>query len=145
MTRNRKDIRAQLKAILDAGASIPQDIIGYKPSLEDIQAQSPIVSITSAGGSREAFTFQGMRLSPGLFDITLYVLTTDGAGFTKDEAEDLLDDLEAEIAGTLANNRSHSGYWQDITWASPSSIADVAREGVTYIREIITLAIECVA
>lgn len=135
----RKDIRAQLQSLLEAGLvgdGKPVQVV-YGGQVADFQGQSPVVVIASAGSERRRWTFKGGR-ALHRFKIFVFVLYKDAeAGWDEEDAEDLLDDIEESIAGILDANAGKCDYWQSLTYDAASECAGVPVAGEEYRVETI--------
>ncbi len=139
---NRKKIRKKLAFILKGTMRSVQAITPYEPIFE---GQSPILFIISAGSNRGYLTKQGLN-NEFYFDVhTMVLASQEDDGYTQENAEDLLDDIDAEFALFLNNNRECDGYWIAIDQVEMSNARTaVIENGEKYIQEIRTLLIKAV-
>lgn len=143
MSANRKVVRQALAALLNTnlvGSGNPLQQL-YRYQIGDFRGQSPVGVLTSAGTKRERMTFMGSKAT-FFFDLHLFVLYADpGTTWDEEDAEDALDDIEAEVAALLdANQRSAD--WEAIDYADRSTALPVVIGGAEYKHEIIPLSVE---
>jgi hypothetical protein len=74
------------------------------------------------------------------FAIHVYVIQS-ATGWTEEDAEDMLDQVEFEIAQTLDNNQK-TNVWLSISWTAPSIIDKVPVSGTPYLFETIPVRME---
>ena len=104
---NRKDVRATLVALIVADASW-QSVVGYRPPNWD--GQSPVMSVESSGTKEEDFTGYPTTRMRFLIRSSVLVGTSDNAGgWSSDDAEDLLDDLDLAIRDIVRDGVPDSG------------------------------------
>ena len=140
---SRKAIRKKLKELLE-GISLLQDAYHYKP--HTFEGQSPVIYITSSGTNTRWLTGQGFQNSiyVNLHICTLYASTLgETIAYQEEQAEDLLDDIEAAIRNVLKDNAAVAGHWQGLRYFDRSN-ADTPMliEGDLYLHEIIPLVME---
>lgn len=139
MTTSRKVLRQALAALLTTEVHGAQAVYAYGKAL--LKGESPVLAVTSAGSERERLTFQGSRLT-ATFDVHVFVIHRAPAdGWTEENAEDLLDALEQQIASACDKNPTRVNGWGLLRYGGPSDArAPVKIEGVDYLYE--TIAIE---
>lgn len=143
MSANRKIVRQALAALLTTnltGSGNPLQQL-YRYQVGDFRGQSPVGVLTSAGTKRERMTFMGSKAT-FYFDLHLFVLYADpGTTWDEEDAEDALDDIEAEVAALLdANQRTTN--WEALDYAERTLAAPVVVGGDEYKHEIIPLQVE---
>lgn len=136
---SRESVRKELHGLLQVGVPSAQAVVAYQAS--DFEGKSPVVMITGAGTSRDTMTFDGMK-ARFFFGVSLFILHADPAsGWTEEEAEDLIDQVEYEVAKTFeANQRSQ--YWEAIVWEESSLIDRITVSGEPFLLEVIPVAVE---
>lgn len=143
MSANRKVVRQALASLLTtnlAGSGLPLQEL-YRYQVGDFGGQSPVAVLTSAGTRRERLTFQGSKAT-FFFDLHLFVLYAEpAADWNEENAEDALDDIEAEVAALLdANQRTAT--WEALDYAERSTALPVVIGGAEYKHEIIPVSVE---
>lgn len=146
---NRKDVRKALAGYLSTYLNSAQVVYAYQVSdfrpAKSKQAQSPVVYITSGGSGREKLTPRGFT-SQFLLNVHTFVLHPSedtGSGYTKENAEDILDDLEREVADAVLAIKNHE-LIKAIAYVSESDANDVVEiGGEAFLHEIIPLQITC--
>lgn len=141
---DRKVIRQQLlTAIQISYGSFAQLYSNHLPT--DPQGQSPIVATEVASGeyTLRASSSGGIKADQSInFSLHHMVLAKYGATWTREMADDAIDDMYALLLTFLANNQETS-YWQSIYQESASAISDdVNIGGELYIIETIPLTVE---
>ncbi len=142
MTTNRKTLRQALRVLLAAEVTSAQAVYAYQKAR--LAGQSPVVAITSASSERERFTMQGSRLTAA-FDVHTFVLHSDGsaATWTEENAENMLDDLEQQIAAACDRNPVKVNGWARLVYSGATDARDLVKiEGVDYLHEVITIEMQ---
>lgn len=141
MAVSRKNIRTKIAELLLAVCPSASEVLAYQPS--KIGA-TPGIYVRSMSADRPPLTVRG-KFTKFQFDILVLVLQSDRNAtppWTEDKAEDLLDDLEAEVCAMLTTYRVVEGYWDSIDHSQPSNIEHFVDEGVPYIIEAIHVVVE---
>lgn len=139
MSASRKALRTALAKVLTNEVTHAQAIFGYQKSR--IKGQTPVICVTSAGSRREPITMKGNSLTATL-DIHVFVLYSDGASWTEEQAEDRLDDIEQQIAHVVDQYRTSTA-WSCLSYAERSNArSPVVLEGTTYLHEVIPVEIQ---
>ena len=134
MTALRETVRDALTVLLSAGVSSAQAVYGYQ--VGDLGGQSPVVCCYSAGSHRTPLTQQGNQTFIYL-NIDSYVLYRDPeSAYGEDEAEDVLDAIEQEIASVIESNRRATN-WGHLNYDSASTVLKVDLGGTFYLWESI--------
>ncbi len=137
---NRKNVRAQFATLLSTamvGTGLPVQAV-YDYRVGDFAGNSPVVTVSSVGAARPAFTFRGAKPVYRLqVDVFVLYAMEDGT-WTEEQAEDALDDIEKLLGDVIAANRS-TAYWIGIEYVDVSQRVDVTIGGVDYIREAFVL------
>jgi hypothetical protein len=139
MTTNRKTLRLALRTLLKAEVTSAQEVYGYQKAR--LKGMTPLVCITSASSERPRFTMAGSRLAAA-FDVHTFVLHSDGAAatWTEEDAENMLDDLEQEIAAACGKNPVRAGKWDKLAYSGPTDARALVKiEGVDYLHEVVTI------
>jgi len=139
-TANRKLIRTALAEVLGREITHAQAVYAYQKA--KIAGQTPVLCVTSAGSAREPITMQGSSLT-ALLDIHVFVLYSDSAsGWTEEDAEDRLDDIEQQVA-TVVDQYRRSTAWSRLAYAERSDArSPIVLEGSTYLHEVIPVEIQ---
>jgi hypothetical protein len=138
----RKDARLHLAGLLEAalvGNGKPAQAV-YPYQVGDFRGQTPVVVVAS--GPAEHLP-NGFGCSKASFQLLVYVFVAYAAagGWTEEQAEDALDDIEAIIADVIgANGRTDA--WVQIGYSGPTQPDPVVIGGVEYRRELITLDVQ---
>ena len=138
---SRETVRKDLYGLLEAGVPAAELVIAYQSS--DFGGKSPVVMITSAGTTRQQFTAIGLK-GRFYFGIHVFVLHADPDSvppWTEEDAEDMIDQVEYEIAQVFGANQT-SEYWQGITWEDTSIIDKITVSGDPFLYEVIPVAVE---
>jgi len=140
---NRKDVRHMLANALTGTLKSLQVVYPNEPEIA--QGQTPIGYLTSAGSSRVKFTAQGLS-NVFYFELHVLVLSSkEEEGYTVADSEDILDDIEKEVAVFIANNDSRDGLWLVLEQEEASNARTaVIENGEKYIQEITTLKVRAV-
>lgn len=137
ISTNRKDVRTTFAGLLSSalvGAGKPAQVVyGFRKG--NIEGQTPVIVVSSLGTRRDQLSFQGTAPNYQI-QVDVFVLYEDqAAGWTEQNAEDTLDDLDLGIAGVVQANQISAGKWDAITFTDWSERTDVSIGGVEYIRE----------
>lgn len=139
-TPSRKATRTALALALPAALPSAAAIYGYQA--KDFGGQSPVVVVTSAGSERERVTLQG-SIATFLLYLHLFVaFAADGeSGYTDATTEDLLDQVEDEIA-QFVDTQQQTASWHALAYDRVSDAGEPAMVGgVEYRHELIVLAV----
>lgn len=140
---SRKDARNALAGYLSSTLTSAQKVYAYQVS--DFSQEAPIVYITSSGSDRQLLTGRGFSnaFSLNVHTFVLYPSEHTGKNYNEQNAEDILDQLEAQIAQAVLDIRGHS-IIKSIQYQEGSN-ADTTVEigGETYLHEIIPLILTC--
>jgi hypothetical protein len=137
---SRKRIRHALADLLRGEITLAQAVYRYQKA--NLKGQTPVLCVTSAGSRREPLTMQGSTAG-FRYDIHVFTLYKDASGaWTEEQAEDMLDDIEQQVAATCDKYRKSTA-WARLVYADPSDArTPVTLGGVTYLHEIIPVAIQ---
>lgn len=137
----RSDVRKALAALLEAGAGTAAAVFDHQAST--FGGKVPAICVTSAASDRKRLTLGDTRgqATFGLAIHTFVRYEDKASGWTPAQAEDQLDQLEAEIfAVVLANGRTAS--WRAIAYGEPTEARDTVQiGGVVYLHEVIPVAV----
>lgn len=137
MTFNRKDVRSAWATLISSGVSSAQSVYGYQRG--DLQGETPVVVMYSAGIDRSPLTPQGSQ-APYHLNTDIYVLYNDpDSDYGEDDAEDMLDDIESQIATVVEDNRANTPTWGHLSYSGESVVVKVQLGGDTYLWESIPL------
>lgn len=150
MSVSRKDIRNKLAALLRGSLTLaPTDNI-FAYQVGNFNGKSPVVYLSSSGTRRDRFTTLGRKATMyvNAHVLVLYASPTpdspDGIDWHDEDAEDLLDGLESEIADALTPPASVAAGIA-VNWSDRSDAdTQVVIGGDTYLHEIIPLIVEAV-
>lgn len=141
MAISRKDVRSKLAELLAVSCTSAQEVLAYQPS--DIGV-TPAVYVRSNSADRPPLTVRGKFTRFG-FDILILVLQADRQHpqvWTEDKAEDLLDDIEAQVCDMMSTNRVVAGYWDGLNYSQPSIIEHFDDQGIPYLLEVVKVIAE---
>jgi hypothetical protein len=144
---NRKTIRKALAALLEAnlvGTGLPVKAV-YSANRRDFKTNSPVVCVISAGIARMPLGMTNTRWDNRIpMGILIYVLESKGeAGYTAEDAEDALDDVERLVSATIMDNRLNAGVWSNLTFdGEPTTIIMAPVGGNTFYLEMLTVWVE---
>jgi hypothetical protein len=139
MTTSRKEAREALATMLQNSVPSAEAVYAYK--IGNFEGKSPVLAVLSAGTMRTPITFAGLRPT---FYLEIHNFVRDAIeaqGWTEEDVENTLDQVEEEIGRAFELNRT-SEIWQAIDYDSPSTIRDVVIAGVPYVEEIIPVKME---
>lgn len=126
-------------------AAVPSAAVVYAYQAADFGGQSPALVLTSAASERERASMAG---STAIFayDVHVFVAFAERAedGYTDADAEDLLDQVEREIA-TFVDTSQRTASWHALAYAQATDAgAPATIGGREYRHEIIPLAVSVV-
>lgn len=139
---DRYAIRALIKTGLETAVTLGQAFYAYPEG--NIQGQSPVLTVMSAGSERGDQTFHGLTKT-FRYVVTVLVLIHEKSSntYTYEDAEDLLDQVEQQIADWVHTNDTNTNDWISVQYTAPTSQGvwdDVS--GNTYRYEQIELVVE---
>jgi len=136
--RNRKDSRAQLKALLEA-LGVFQTV--YEGDPKNTGGASPIAAIRDRKARRTRIIEDTSDQLFGYEIVTAVVRSGPNAG-TEKQVEDALADLEVAIAGLVDTHPVLNGYWIDLVYdeAGTETSYDVI-DGFQYRGEVIPITV----
>lgn len=117
---NRETVRDALAALLNtelAGTGKPvQAVYGYLES--DFEDQSPVVMVLTAGIRRtRPYSSSNEWESFMRFELLAWVLDADtGSGWTDQNVDDKVDEVEAAIADVIQDNAYNEGVWHGLSY-----------------------------
>lgn len=138
---SRETSRKKLAELIENAIPELASIKAHQPS---IIGATPAVYIRSLGSDRPVMTLRG-KMTSFLFDILVLVnqgSDTPGAGWTEEEAEDMLDTIEARVCQVISENRVVEGVWNRINYFHHSEIRHFDEEGIPYLLEEIPIEVE---
>lgn len=146
MSASRADMRKHLASLLETalvGNDKPAAAV-FDYQVGDFNKLSPIVTVTSGPIERRHQGFAPCWHTTVTLLIHVFVLYADGNGWTEENAEDAIDDIEATVADVLLAN-PQSDYWHKATYAEqPTLIDGIEIAGVEYRREVIAVQMEVI-
>lgn len=135
---SRKVVREAIGAGLAAGVTSAQAVYSYAKA--DFSGQSPVVRVMGSSIERPQLSQQGIR-SMMWFTVDVWVLLTDEAGWSEQDAEDTIDAIEHEIVTWVTANQNN-GTWTSLLYDRPTDIQPVVVAGEAWLIEEITLRAE---
>jgi len=141
---SRKVARSALAALLSSATAGSVDAVyAYKPP--DFGQANKVIVVTSGSIERIIDGFGTCQRSK----ITLYVwvlvrYADADTGWTRSNAEDAADDIEALIASAVLTNQT-TDYWSQASYGDPTMLDDVVIGGVDFLRELIQVELEVFA
>lgn len=139
---SRKTAREALATYLTSIMTSATAVYAYQ--VADFNKQSPVCYLTSSKAFRERFTRDGFNseFSINLHTFVLYP-SEKTTGYTEQDAENILDQLEQETAEAVLAIKNHE-IIKNIRYGEPSNADDVVEiGGETYLHEIIPLILTC--
>lgn len=138
---NRKNVRYFLAKLLEGGAPGYTAIYPYEN--DDLGGKSPVLRIMSGTSLREPISFKGQTCTLGFTLQSLVLYIDDANNWTPQKAEDLLDDLEHQIATVILNVKfDQKAQIKSIQQAGASRIRKDVIQGKTYLTEYIPIEVE---
>lgn len=135
---SRRTIRETIGAGLATAMTSAKAV--YNHSKADFDGESPVVRISSESSERPGRTQQGVR-SIFRYTIETWVLLSDRAGWTEQDAEDTLDALEHELINWIVDNHNTSN-WSMLTYDGASTIFVGVDGGDSWLIERIPIRVE---
>ena len=120
MTASRKECRQALATKLQSeitGQPVP---VFYAYQKAKLDGQSPVVVVSSGPAARPGQTFQGDGPVYELEVLTLVLMATAAGAYTEESSENLLDDLEEQIAASVNRRPQATDLWLALEYAGPS-------------------------
>lgn len=135
----RRIVREAIAAGLQAACVSAQAVYAY--GVSDFASQWPVVRVMSRGSERPAMTGAGIR-SRFTYLVDVWVLYRNAeAGWSEGDAENMLDALECEIIGWLADNQGGE-LWTAIYYGGPSTVDVINIAGEPWLTEAIQVTAE---
>jgi hypothetical protein len=136
---NRKNLRQALATALTTALTSVQAVYRYQRG--GFEGQTPVVRVMSMGSNRIRLTPLGSAAEL-YFLIQIWVLYTDtAAGWSEEQAEDRLDDIDAQLASWLEGNRKSTD-WQAIDQTGRSFVQIVRFQGRPYLVEDVPVTVK---
>lgn len=136
---SRKDARKKVAELVQGAVTEFVAVYPYKAT--DLKGQSPVMTIASSGYRPQQLAANAYWTTYH-FTLNMFILYSDqGAGWTEDLAEDLNDDLAEKIIDCLFESRT-SEFWTSIVVEDRTFTDEVQLGGVTYLNEVIMIALE---
>ena len=138
---SRKVARVALAALLSTATAGSVDAVySYMPP--DFAQANKVIMVTSGPIERIINGFGMCQRTK----ITLYVwvlvrYADPDTGWTRSNAEDAADDIEALIANTVLTNQVTAN-WNQANYGGPTMLDDVPIGGVDFLRELIQVELE---
>lgn len=139
----RADARRELAALLEpalVGPDKPTQAV-YHYQAGDFAGRTPVVVVASGAANHEPNGFGCDRTTFQLLVFVFVAYAVPGSGWTEEDTEDALDDIEALIAEVISAN-SRTDAWTKIEYAAPTDPAAVVIGGVEYRRELMTFDVQ---
>jgi hypothetical protein len=139
MAASRKTSRELLASLLTTGVTAAQAVYAYQ--VGDFGQLSPVLRVLSLGAARPSLTAEGNQ-SVFLLEVQVFVVNVDpDSGWTEQNAEDKLDEVEQQIADVIEDNDSNNGTWNALEHAERSAVTKAVVGGETYLMESIPVAV----
>jgi hypothetical protein len=142
-TINRKIVRHELAKYLTGFMKSAAKVFPYQ--VGDFKKMTPVVYITSGGSERNRLTGRGFQSG---FDFNVHILVLyadEESKWTEDQAEDLLDTLEFELAEAVISISNHETI-KHLAYQGKSNANGTALiGGLTYLHEIVPVSAHCFA
>jgi hypothetical protein len=136
---DRKACREALAVGLTNAVPLAQVVYAYEP--HDFDLNSPVVTVNSMGSERPRGTVAG-TYATFYFDVAVWVLYSDSANnYTEQDAENLIDQIEQQIAAYLAAPREQV-LWNKLSVNGQTQAGYQVIGGNVYRTEIIPLRME---
>jgi len=125
-TANRKEARQELARLLElalTGTGKPVEVVTrYASRMPLEKRKTPVVSVVSGGTSRRKSGMNDARWnSEFVLEVWSFVRVADEAnGWTEENVEDMLDDIDKMIADCVADNRVNA-HWSYIELSEEDS------------------------
>lgn len=141
MSEQRKIVRQTMATELATHlGTLVQEVSAYQnPDIHE----SPMVRIMSSGSQRPRVLSRGER-SKLSFTIQTWVLATHmpGRGWTAEDAEDAIDEIEYSISQWISDNQNRPGLWTHIAYEGMSRVQPVITEDEVWLIENITIIVD---
>lgn len=143
MATSREGARKALAALLTAQAGADKAIsVVYDHLPGDFGKRNRVVCVSSAGSERRQRL--GCNELDALVNVDVFVRYAVDANWTRADAEDVLDAIEAVVAGVVMDTASAS--WDSATYVGPTRIGQIETlGGDAYINETISVRLERLA
>lgn len=145
---NRKIVRKRIVTHFEAdlvGSGLPVEEV-YSFDKRDFKGQSPVVLVLSNGTVRVPFGIGSQLYGSGMrFSVISFIREADDSeGWTAENVEDALDDVEKAIADSVMNHEKDPGYWTKLMFDDNeiSEILPAQVGGVSYKMEVMTVLVE---
>lgn len=142
MAENRKPVRKGLATAMAADITAVAATYDHKPI--NVGGATPVLAIESVSSERTAVHFGGLVMIDGVFRFLIHIFVRrpdTGSSWTKAQADDQLDDIEAAVAGFVESNQE-GDLWSSITIIAATVIDDnVELDGSYYINEQILIEV----
>jgi hypothetical protein len=136
---SRAQVRLELHSLLTEGVPSAEQVVKYQSA--DFQGKSPTVMVVGAGTMRSQFTVIGLK-AKFYFGVHVFVLHADpDSGWTEEDAEDAIDQVEFEIAQVFEANQKNQ-YWEAIQWEETSIVDRIVVSGDPFLYEVIPISVE---
>lgn len=135
--RNRGAYRKQIASLLADSITVA-DVDNHQSELD---GRSPVVRVMSAGSNRPDVESSGYY-SQFRFVLQAWVLAEPQSGYTLADAEDVLDDVEAEIASWVENSQNIPEWWAGIQYSTFSNVSKVKIGGEMWLTEDVMITLE---
>lgn len=138
---SRETSRKKLAELIELAIPELSDVQAYQPS---IIGATPAVYIRSLGSDRPVMTLRG-KMTSFLFEILVLVNQGNANGdttWTEEDAEDMLDTIEARVCQVVSDNAVVEGVWNRINYFHHSDVRHFDEEGIPYLLEEIPVEVE---
>lgn len=142
MAENRKPVRKALATAMAADITAVAAVYDHKPI--NLGGATPVLAIESVSSERTAVHFGGLVMIDGVFRFLIHIFVRRpdaSSSWSKSQADDQLDDIEAAVAGFIEANQV-GAEWSGITILGATVIDDnVEIDGSYYINEQILIEV----
>jgi hypothetical protein len=132
-------VRTELATLLSSHIAHKNAVLRYAPSAI---TGSPVITMARASSDRPRLTIRGTS-AKFIVVIEVYVLQADvESGWTEEQAQDLLDTIEAEITDVVSQHAKNGTNWDSLDYARQSEATMIIMQGKPYWWERIFLTVE---
>lgn len=142
---NRKTIRQRLATLMEpdlvGAGKAAKKLFRYKPGKLSSDASTHVIVLTSAPANRSRQAQPTRAHSILHFEIWLLVLYS-AEGWTEEQSEDKLDNMEKEVSDWLLDNADNHDEWDGIELGETEYDIVAAPGGNTYRQEVIPIQVK---
>lgn len=142
MAISRRPVREALAVAMDVAITEATAVYDHKPT--DLGGATPVLAIESVSSERPVAHFGGLMMLEARFRFIVHIFVRrpdSSSSWTKAQADDQLDDLEAAVA-TFVEENQQGERWDGVTISGGTVIDDnVVIDGKPYINEQILIEV----